>query len=77
MNTETHDFVDVWGIHSSLNEQPVFRDWAKTEEAARRRLEEIKVEDAEKPESDYWVVQMTRGELAAYQQSGLLPQNLS
>lgn len=73
--TDTEDkLVEYWSIHSSKDEQPMFRDWARSQSEAESKLETIKREE-ESSEDEYWIIQMTESELASYRAMGQVPED--
>jgi len=72
---ETFATVDYWGVHSSKDNQPLYRGWGKTKEEAEKRMEEIRQDDGESQDDKYWVVQMTEDQLESYQAQGLIPKD--
>ena len=73
MEPVKHDFSTLWAVHSEKDHRPVFRAWAASEGEAQRKLAELRAADGGGAGTDYWVVQMTRHEVAHLQQAGLLP----
>ncbi len=73
--SETEDkFVDYWSIHSSKDDQPMFRDWARSDQEAATKLEALTQAD-ESSEDEYWVIQMTASELESYRAMGQVPED--
>jgi hypothetical protein len=66
--------ASFWGIHSSKHERPVFRGWAKSEQAAAAELERIKASDPE-PEDEYWIVRMSAAEVEKHKAMGTMPKD--
>lgn len=70
---EKHDFVEMWAIHSERDAQPVLRGWAASQAEATARMERLRADDPEAAKTEYWVMQLTRGELATLKQAGVIP----
>ena len=73
---EVFAVVDFWGVHSSKDNQPLFRGWGKTKEEAEKRLEEIRRDDGDAQDDEYWVVQMTEDELERCRAEGVIPEDV-
>lgn len=72
MTGETHDFANLWAVHSETENQPTLRDWARSEQDAAARLAEIKAADAD-ASAEYWVIRMTTHEVSTLKDAGFLP----
>ncbi len=68
----TEELASFWGIHSVKQDRPVFRGWARSEQAAAAELERIKKNDPE-PDDDYWIVRMTVTEVETHKAMGTIP----
>lgn len=68
----THEFVPVWGVHSSRDDQPVMRAWGRSESDARAQLAQLSASDSDAAQTEYWVVQMTRSELEQWKALGVV-----
>jgi hypothetical protein len=60
-------------VHSSKDDRPVFRDWAKSEAAALEKLEAVKRRDAHQPDDDYWVTELTENQVRDFIRVGAIP----
>ncbi len=67
--------VSLWAVHSSREERPVLRGWAKSEGDAESLVANLKLKD-EQPEDEYWVEQMTAHDFKIYQSMGIIPAEL-
>lgn len=72
MSDTEDELVGYWSIHSSKDERPMFRDWARTEAEAEAKMAALRREEADS-EDEYWVIQMTASELASYKAMGQVP----
>ena len=75
-STENHDFAPVWAVHAERDQQPWLRGWAKSKEEAEAKMAEYQTTDDEGGKTSYWVVQMTRDEVAVNQAMGVIPDQL-
>jgi sugar lactone lactonase YvrE len=62
----------LWAVHSSKNDMPMMRAWAKSEAAANERMAELQRSDAT-PDDSYWVTQMTPRQIEAFKGNGFIP----
>ena len=72
---ETHDFANIWAVHAEREGQPWLRDWAKSENAAKEKLAACQAQDDEAAETEYWIMQMTKAELASFVAAGVIPKD--
>jgi hypothetical protein len=70
---DAQEFTNLWAIHSESDNQPMFRDWAKSEDEANKRLAEIKAEDGDDADDEYWVMRMVKTEVESMKEAGILP----
>ncbi len=63
--------VSCWAVHSSIDEQPVFRAACKTQREAEKKLAELQREDAE-PRATYWVAPLTASQVENFKRAGVL-----
>jgi hypothetical protein len=71
-----HEFSELWAVHCEKDECPVFLAWAPSEKAAKERLQQLKAQAGEElAGTEYWVVQMTRGEVEDFKEAGVIPQD--
>lgn len=79
MNQEDpNELSPLWSVHSDTDGRPMMRAWAKSEDAAKALLEEIKADDEASPgaadeKTDYWVLQLSLEEVAQFKASGFIP----
>jgi hypothetical protein len=64
----------LWAVHSSSDERPLFRGWARSESEASTLLGQLKTTDPE-PEQRYWHEPITVHDLAVYRAAGLVPED--
>lgn len=72
MTGDTHDFANLWAVHSETENQPTLRDWARSEQEAEARLAALRAEDAD-VDTEYWVIRMTTHEVTTLKDAGFLP----
>ena len=60
----------VWTIHSEIESRPMLRGFAKTRAEAETQMGELKKVD---PEPEYWLIELTWGELRDFRDHGMLP----
>lgn len=60
----------VWTVHSEFEKRPMLRGFAKTKAEAESKMSALKHDD---PESEYWLVELTWGELQDFREVGMLP----
>lgn len=70
--SDEHQFAPYWGVHSEKEGQPMLRDWASTESAAKEKMREIQQNDDD-ADTSYWVIQMTEAEAESFKMAGVIP----
>lgn len=63
----------LWSVHSETDGMPMMRAWAKSEADANTVLEELKSSDEDAAKTEYWVLQLTNGEVSQFKASGFIP----
>ena len=63
----------VWTVHSETDGRPRLRGFAKTRPEAEKVLLGLKAEDADAAMTEYWVLEITKGELEDFRNFGMLP----
>lgn len=72
--TQNHDDLShLWSVHSETDGMPVMRAWARSEDEAKTVLEELKASDEDAAKTEYWVLQLTNGEVSQFKASGFIP----
>lgn len=64
---------DLWSVHSETDGRPMMRAWAKTEAEANELLQELKRSDEDSEKTQYWVLQLTKGDVLDFKASGFIP----
>jgi hypothetical protein len=66
----------LFGVFSAIEKRPVIRAWASSRPAAEARLAELRSADRAdaREEDEYYVVSLTRGDVASYKQGGFIPE---
>jgi hypothetical protein len=54
---------------------PVMRAWSPSEEAAKATLADLRSGDPTADKTTYWVLQLTRHEVAQFKASGFIPED--
>jgi hypothetical protein len=75
----TKGMSNIFGVFSAIEQRPVIRTWARSRAEAEKKLEEVRAKDAQSErgqEEEYYVVQLSAGELKAYQNGGSIPSEL-
>jgi hypothetical protein len=67
--------VNLWAVHSTKENRPVFRGWAASEAKARDLLERMRRTDVE-PDDEYWVERMTEHDFNVYKAMGIVPSEI-
>jgi hypothetical protein len=67
----------IFGIYSAVENRPVIRAWADSEQAAQDKLEALKKSDTEanRLEDEYYCAQLTKGDVESYQEGGFIPKD--
>jgi hypothetical protein len=63
----------VWTVHSENDHRPTLRGFAKTKADAEALLQKLKGSDADAAMTQYWVLEITVGELDDFRHYGMLP----
>jgi hypothetical protein len=63
----------VWTVHSEFEGRPTLRGFAKNRPDAEQLLAKLKGNDADAKITEYWVLEITNGELADFRNFGMLP----
>ena len=63
----------VWTVHSEKDGHPTLRGFAKTRAEAEQVLAKLKGQDADAAMTEYWVLEITVGELEDFRNFGMLP----
>jgi hypothetical protein len=63
----------VWTVHSEREGRPTLRGFAKSKADAEALLAKLKDDDADAAMTEYWVLEITAGELDDFRQFGMLP----
>ena len=63
----------IWTVHSETDSRPVLRGFAKSKSEAEELLNKLKGEDADADKTEYWLLELSRGELEDFRQFGMLP----
>jgi len=66
-------YANLWAIHSEIDGRPAMADWAPSEEAADKRMAELKASDPDQDRTKYWVMRMTVDEVESFKASGFIP----
>jgi hypothetical protein len=69
-NPEPTAKCGVWTVHSEIDNKPSLRGFAKTKADAEARMAKLKADDSE---SEFWLVELTYGELEDFRNFGMLP----
>jgi len=74
--TEPHDTLSaLWSVHSDLEDQPMIRVWTRSEADANTELAKLKSEDEDAAKTEYWVMQLTEGDVNNFKASGFIPED--
>ena len=67
-----------YGIYSAIENRPVIRAWATSEQDAQEKMETLKKSDAEanRLEDEYYCAQLTKGDVESYQEGGFIPKDV-
>jgi hypothetical protein len=65
----------LWSVHSSKDERPVMRAWAKTKAEAERLMQDLQRQDGGR-EDAYWLLELDGKAIAKYQAMGMIPRDL-
>jgi hypothetical protein len=60
----------IWTLHSEIENRPMLRGFAKTKADAEKRMKEL---SADEPDSKFWLIELTHGELQDFRDYGMLP----
>ncbi len=74
MSTNNDAPSPLWSVHSESDGMPMMRAWARSEDEAKTVLEELKSADDD-ASAEYWVLQLTHGEVAQFKASGFIPED--
>jgi len=74
-DTEWEQKSGVWTVHSEHghDKRPTLRGFAKTKAEAEALLQKLKGSDADAAMTEYWVLEITKGELDDFRHYGMLP----
>jgi hypothetical protein len=61
----------VFTVHSEVKQRPMLRTFAKSRVEAEAQMKSLQASD---PVPDYWIVELTYGELEDFRQFGMLPE---
>lgn len=62
-----------WGVHSEKDGKPVLRAWAPSEAEANALIEQIKAADADHPDDEYFVTELSERSVRMFKDSGFIP----
>jgi hypothetical protein len=65
----------LWSVHSETEGQPMMRAWTKSEAEAEAELEKLKASDEDASKTEYWVMQLTTGDVNNFKASGFIPED--
>ncbi len=63
----------VWTVHSERESHPTLRGFARSKGEAETLMNKLKGGDADAGITEYWVLEITNGELDDFRQFGMLP----
>lgn len=63
----------VWTVHSEYEGRPTLRGFAKTKNEAEQMLSKLKQGDSVGAMTEYWVLEISAGELDDFRHYGMLP----
>ena len=63
----------VWTVHSEVGKRPTLRGFAKTRADAEKLMQELKSKDSDATHSEYWVLELSKGELEDFRAFQMLP----
>jgi len=63
----------LWTVHSETESRPMLRGFAKTKEDAERLMADLKRDDEAAAQTEYWLLELSLGELADFRGAGMLP----
>lgn len=63
----------VWTVHSELEKRPMLRGFAKSKAEAEKMMADLKANDPDAAQSEYWLLELSRGELEDFRHVGMLP----
>ncbi|MFZ9886242.1 MAG: hypothetical protein ACO3JL_01965 [Myxococcota bacterium] len=72
---DPHAPSHLWSVHSETDGMPVMRAWSPSEEAAKATLADLRSGDPTADKTTYWVLQLTRHEVAQFKASGFIPED--
>jgi hypothetical protein len=70
-----NDLGHLWAVHSEKDGMPQLRGWARSEAEAQRLLEQIRADDGERRDDQYWVMQMTKKHIEHGKNTGFIPKD--
>lgn len=65
----------IWTVHSSFEDRPMLRGFARTKTDAEKLMADLQQEDADAAATEYWLLELSKGELADFRDAGMLPPN--
>lgn len=67
------ELSNLWSVHSETDGQPMMRAWTRTEAEANEELNKLKASDEDAAKTEYWVMQLTQGDVNNFKASGFIP----
>lgn len=63
----------IWTVHSEFEKRPMLRGFAKSKAEAEQLMATLKKEDPDAAQTEYWLIELSRGALEDFRNFGMLP----